>query len=990
MNQRSFRANSWFPEQKEHDSTNHPSHDSFYGSIQRPQEMLDFPPLPNDLDQASHGLATFFTPGWTGDGLFSKRGVQIQKLLHQLWEDAHKQFKGHQHFNKSLKISIFNYFFSYANHIPLNCPELSNSQIFWEHIDDKTSPYKKHLDTFIDIYTFRGVSVYLYKLKYILGLARAINVPIIETILLNPNAFLSRIFPKGSSVEFFCESLQSNQYSWYRPHGQFDGNLLQSCEALIDISINEMMKICTYRPRNPVPGSPLPSQTTVAQTTDSDIEIIGGLSEGLSSLKFSHSLSHKSFGLFLTDLIIHYPKWAEVGAGHGNMSGTRIKNETLGVKFVGEFLFSLSQGHWLAQEASLAPNWDTVICPDFHSNEFSYGSFIKICHELHFLSFLVRLACLKKLEPVQFVGRIMRGKYAKSRDIALGQVPLLGPTMESLPPLVYDRIILNLTELPKRNPHYHVLTQLQSQGQSLLPHGLIYVFTNQNLFVPSQSEKVEQLLNSYKLEGLFNFEGLKGKGEITDFLYIFSRRLQATTLNQKKEPLKARKFPCFSFAVTGDLCQFHYFQKVTNEFRNFLKDRPNTLPLYQRELPQLGQFEFHQDAIVDGKLLHSTTSSDHVTHPSFFKGLTQASLSMEQIFQIENIDEDGQHFSITDHLLGMKVRPEQRYPFVLIVNLANLENIQLEIVKSDALQAKRELYGQAYFQYFGLIPKLVDLNLNVLKNYFESEIGQQIVQFSLNGGSTRIKGKLKGLLVPKSLATREDIPEKHAQNLSFFKNINKTSNKILELHPDQLRAQLDSFEQQCTDLLLRYPWNVLGSLSEADFALADSYLALQGNPGYESEQAPQDQHSSMHRTVNYQNPLVLVPLLKLQTYPLYPKNPDVFIDFLTSSRDLIHHPMAGRSLGHEKEQHFLEIYSENGPVLRCYGPLALLKFIHFLLERAMGLPISNILFNLEAPKAQEIEKIFNNMLRVEREITTSLTRIKTLLNTSFRRLFSPN
>ena len=82
--------------------------------------------------------------------------------------------------------------------------------------------------------------------------------------------------------------------------------------------------------------------------------------------------------------------------------------------------------------------------------------------------------------------------------------------------------------------------------------------------------------------------------------------------------------------------------------------------------------------------------------------------------------------------------------------------------------------------------------------------------------------------------------------------------------------------------------------------------------------------------------------------------------------------MAGLSLGHEKEQHFLEIYSENGPVLRCDGPLALLKFIHFLLERAMGLPISNILFNLEAPKAQEIEKIFNNMLRVEREITTSL------------------
>ena len=111
-------------------------------------------------------------------------------------------------------------------------------------------------------------------------------------------------------------------------------------------------------------------------------------------------------------------------------------------------------------------------------------------------------------------------------------------------------------------------------------------------FVPSQSEKVEQLLNSYKLEGLFNFEGLKGKRRNYRFLiYLFSAAA-SDNLKSKKEPLKARKFPCFSFAVTGDLCQFHYFQKVTNEFRNFLKDRPNTLPLYQRELPQLGDLSF--------------------------------------------------------------------------------------------------------------------------------------------------------------------------------------------------------------------------------------------------------------------------------------------------------------------------------------------------------------------------------------------------------------
>ena len=295
-----------------HDYQQDSDYDPVYGALRRSHEMPKIPPLPPEIERPAQGLANYFTPGWKGDGLISKRGVTVQKVLHRLWEDAHEQFKGHQHFNKSLKISIFNYFFSYANHVPLNCPEISTSQIFWEHIDDKNSIYKKHLDTFIDIYTFRGVSVYLYKLKYILGLARAIHVPITETILFNPNAFLSRIFPKGSSVEFFCESLQSNQYSWYRPRGDFDGNLLQSCEALIDISINEMMKICTYKSHKAETILSTPMVQDLQKTAESDVEIIGGLSEGLGSLKFSHSLSHKSFGLFLTDLVINYPKWAEV------------------------------------------------------------------------------------------------------------------------------------------------------------------------------------------------------------------------------------------------------------------------------------------------------------------------------------------------------------------------------------------------------------------------------------------------------------------------------------------------------------------------------------------------------------------------------------------------------------------------------------------------------------------------------------------------------
>ena len=111
-------------EQKEHDSTNHPSHDSFYGSIQRPQEMLDFPPLPNDLDRAFTAWQPFYAR-LDGDGLFFETwSTKIQKLLHQLWRMLINN-SGHQHFNKPSKLVAL-IIFSYANHIPLNCPELNS------------------------------------------------------------------------------------------------------------------------------------------------------------------------------------------------------------------------------------------------------------------------------------------------------------------------------------------------------------------------------------------------------------------------------------------------------------------------------------------------------------------------------------------------------------------------------------------------------------------------------------------------------------------------------------------------------------------------------------------------------------------------------------------------------------------------------------------------------------------------------------------------
>ena len=64
---------------------------------------------------------------------------------------------------------------------------------------------------------------------------------------------------------------------------------------------------------------------------------------------YSHSFSHKSFGILLNELLVSLPVW--FNKNEEGWSSVKPKTTVpISTKFIGDQMASLCQSHWLAQE----------------------------------------------------------------------------------------------------------------------------------------------------------------------------------------------------------------------------------------------------------------------------------------------------------------------------------------------------------------------------------------------------------------------------------------------------------------------------------------------------------------------------------------------------------------------------------------------------------------------------------------------------------------
>ena len=235
----------------------------------KPQEILApfYPKKPQ-----SEMMQKYFVPGWSGESLISKHVKSFKEFLDLLHKDAKRAFINKSGFPRRIKMGVYEEFLTFAEFKVLNLSQLDSYQEFWKELTNEDSIYRKELDQFLTIFSFRIAVIYLLKARFIITLNQKSGIKLNQRDIVYPQAFLNRFFKTASSTELKSIAFEQSIYSWYRPSDTLSNRLNSFSENCTDLSITDIVKTISTK-----------AETILGTNTD-----------------YSHTLSHKHFGLFDT------------------------------------------------------------------------------------------------------------------------------------------------------------------------------------------------------------------------------------------------------------------------------------------------------------------------------------------------------------------------------------------------------------------------------------------------------------------------------------------------------------------------------------------------------------------------------------------------------------------------------------------------------------------------------------------------------------------
>ena len=883
--------------------------------------------------------ANFFTPGWSGDSLLSKNGIKIRKIVLKLWSDSINQFKGLSQANPTLQDLIFKQFKNHCltNNLKINELLLNDSSFLIREIGLPNSKINPAVLDFIRVFSFKSITLYLYKVKFLSKLSDHLELDLDEQMVRNPSYFFQKIFKNTSQNSVVIQSLQKNLYSWYRPSSTINLDITPIVKVLESISIIELMKITSF-------SNYIDTQKTF----------------------YPHSISHLEFGKLINELIIHFPAWIE------EKVPTRTSNlEVISAKFSGEHVTSLSQSHWLAQRSSNPVGWSKLIFPHFEQEDCK-DPYIKFCHELQFLSFLVSLSTVYNKDPVKYIIEVYRdkNKIKHKSNGNFGQTNLFDQFSDDRVNPIYHRSILNLSNLPKKNPHHYLTTQIINEFDKICDNGYLIVLTNQKLFVPSYQDKVKQVLQIGTLEAEFNLENLNNKGEVPEFIYIFSKNGQ----NNKflNNDLESNKSSYIAFSFEGKLSQFQLLKLFTEDLKNIWLTKKATTPIYQKDLSRNFSLKFHQSVILDGKTLENENQSQNsITHPNFYRNLAINSLTLDNFFKIElqgctQIIRDDRE-NLFDGLQFKK-----QAPYVLIVHTPDYLANSIEIIPSDSLEAKKQQYGEAFFQYYDLTPISRSININVFREYFNSSIGRQIIKLTLGGATTKIKSKIRSLLVPKSFLTPPGTLTTKLPN--SFSILNLKIEELCSLSTASISEKLEHFFRDSEELKQIDPNLLISCLSHLNIKLQHVLNASR---------------LKNKIIIDFNNNDFVSEISELKLSPIYPSNPDAFIEFNSNDKLSLYGQASKINVEHlEDGQKALKIFVADEPCLTIFSSENLISFISGLLSQFNNFKPADLLQSLKIPTIKDLDQILERNKIRHNSLENFSTKTNQLINQVITSLIS--
>ena len=920
MTNKSFSAGAWFAQHKMaiDERRDHVIKDRSKSPAKRSSLLAPFSEPHEDNVKLEGELNRFFIPGWKGESLISKNIKIFVKTLEDFHSDAFSQFMTNEKFSRRLKVAMFEEFLDFAEFKAIACSGLDNHTDFWQTLKDNESPFHGEVRHFAEIFTFRIIVIYLLKVRFIASLHEETDLNFDIKNVYYPNSFLTSIFRPASSTELKARSFEQNIFSWYRPSSELKDDLLTFKNICSELKITEIIKTISIK-----------SEEILKQKT-----------------YYSHSISHKQFGLCLNSLLLNFPIWKNTLNDKVSCS-FKLPNqstEVISCKYTGDYLESLALSHWLAQDLKKHIKWDQILCPDFKDNDFESGLYLKHINELQFLTFLAEIAKGQGREPINFICDVVNSHLYNRKSSTSIQRSML-PLNSALSVSTYDRIIINLNLYPKNNPHHYLFSKLNSQKDFLKEDGLIYLISSKKIFIPSQKSKVEQLLKDFKVEGVFDLEALEGKGEIGNYIYILSKKAE-----EYRSVSDSQKHSCLNFRFTGALKSFHKFEKMTLLTNNFFEKNLGDLPpIYQAGDADV-RMEFFQDAIIGGQLIHSSTKdASNITHPGFFRQLMSICCPLSDFFDFETIDFDNilkkdNSNSLFDFGNGFGAESSSH---VFIVDQRTKNETKIEVISTNMLESKSYEYGHRLCSYFYAYPKAFDVQTLGIHDFFQSKVGGQIISLTFNNELRRVKGNLSKLLVPRFFRTHGNLPSAIKEGLILLE---KKPNELLDLYPGQLEKAYSNIENFLPNIAKDYPSEILARISYFKRSIEKAVEVLGQSRG--------------GGALNFRNPALKTPLLLAKTIPIYPESNDIFVDFESEGHDLIHNPLESVKLGqkkiHDETMYCVELYSKGQKVLSLFSDEDMTYFLEFLLTQTLGAPISQILKGVAVPELENLKSIIES------------------------------
>ena len=913
MSEKTFLAKNWF-QKEESSQTEGP--ESFNQNLKKEScpKRSRFPSFTYHQPVRTHVVKPdekfsplhCFTPGWTGDSLHSKNVLRLNHLLFAVQKDVKNELFKTKDFPKTIKMGLYSEFLSYAEGMGLHFEGLEDITSFWRAIKPENLALDPKLAAFIDIYANRVAAIIFLKLRFISSLMESCGLEVNDKALLYPTSFLSQIFKKGSQSELKSRALESNLYSWYRPHEGMRETMRELLTISRGLSITEITKNISLK----------------TQIQDDQQKV------------YSHALSHVSLGLFLNSLQVNLPLWLETIEGRSQPAPTIDQERVISCKYFGDYLESLSLSHWLAQENNTYFRWDEILCPDFKGREFISGTFTKICNELQFLSFLARKSEVQEEQPITYICRIM-GEHFKNRKNTSKPGTFLLEEDSPFYTSTYDRVVLNLCHFPKNNPQHFLMTQILDQVKYLKPEGYLFVLSSKKLFVPSLRERLGPVLKELKTEAIFDLDDIKGKGELGSYIYVFRKREHQSDDQQL----------CSYFRISAELENFQQFAKITDHLRSFYLSHLEEAPSMARmDFPDKFGIEYFQEAIVNGLLIHSASEDQsRITHPTYFKSLLENCVPMDSLFEIRVLSEKDKN-TVQDSL---NLRLSRDLLYFLIVDFRNGQP-QLELHPMETFRSIFDDRGQIHCSYFQLIPKIPGLNPNILRNYFQTAVGQQVTHLTFSGGLSMVKGQLAKFLVPKFFTETESLPDHLKAGL---KTLDMTETELLESSPQSILRAFTHIDQITRDLFPRYACEILSKFSRLERTLESIIWKLDdGRVG---------------QMVSFNNPVIQAQLVQRPTRPLYPSNDDIYLEIVSGNSPTdIHLPLTEVrvQVSHEGDLKLfsLELISNRDTVVRLHSEESLVLFTHFVLSEALNHPISKLLRAVHVPSLADIKDVLAN------------------------------